>query len=840
MTNRRSGNRPRPRTAPFAARAVAYFVHLTTAICSGPSARGQGRRAKLSANPRPGGNGLDDPQGHVLPGAGNTVEINGDIYNICQPREVHFHQAPSERSGEDVAAQRERRRWKSALPSVVAWLFQLWFAIVLLNLAFGTVASAQPQMRVVGTWGGAVNAVFVDEANPDIAYVGAGRRLVILNVADPANILELGSIDLGNLVMDLKVRNGYAYVCTFFGPNSFCVVDVSDPARPQLAWASISLQTREVELYNNAAYVRQRSSGINVFDITNPESPQALGWIAPPLDVDAMDIEGDLLYVGTDDRSEPGLRIYDLSADPFAPPLLGEVLLGLPAWHDPREIVVRDNRAYIVTPGSSGGAGAALTVVDVSNPQAPVVAGASGEFYWANDVSVNSRYAYVADWAGSAAPGTWPLAAGLVVVDVNTNPANPTVVGTFRTHGTVRGVEVVGDRAYLSDDGEGLIILDISGGDSPVRLGSWHSPSELRKMHKVGDLLYVTDAWNGVTILDVSNADAPALLGVYQTEETGRHMDHWDVEVRGELAYFSAGYAGLEVLDVSDPAQPTLAGAFLFNSNQAIALRLSPVRQDIVHVGVKGAYIVSFNISNLGDITEESSLYLGGVNNKPYSIEIDPFGVGHVAVDLFIAAANLADPGRPELMGTQAPWSGRPYNLVLDGNTRYVGNADSEPSVGGFYVQDVSDPANPVNLGHFPSPRGGGIAVQNDRAYQLMQRSGGITLVELDVADPAVPALLRELVVPGGGYVLVDGRFAYVTGRVATNGAVGLSIIELAPPCPADLNGDGSVDLADLGILLADFGCQAPGPCPGDIDGDGDTDLADLGILLSNFGQACP
>jgi hypothetical protein len=59
-------------------------------------------------------------------------------------------------------------------------------------------------------------------------------------------------------------------------------------------------------------------------------------------------------------------------------------------------------------------------------------------------------------------------------------------------------------------------------------------------------------------------------------------------------------------------------------------------------------------------------------------------------------------------------------------------------------------------------------------------------------------------------------------------------------PCPADLNGDGVIDLADLGILLADFGCVAPGPCPGDIDGDGDTDLADLGVLLAEFGTSCP
>ena len=58
--------------------------------------------------------------------------------------------------------------------------------------------------------------------------------------------------------------------------------------------------------------------------------------------------------------------------------------------------------------------------------------------------------------------------------------------------------------------------------------------------------------------------------------------------------------------------------------------------------------------------------------------------------------------------------------------------------------------------------------------------------------------------------------------------------------CRGDLNGDGVIDLADLGILLADFGCVAPGSCPGDIDGDGDTDLADLGILLAEFGNTCP
>ena len=49
---------------------------------------------------------------------------------------------------------------------------------------------------------------------------------------------------------------------------------------------------------------------------------------------------------------------------------------------------------------------------------------------------------------------------------------------------------------------------------------------------------------------------------------------------------------------------------------------------------------------------------------------------------------------------------------------------------------------------------------------------------------------------------------------------------------PADLNGDGHVDGADLGILLAAWG--APGPT--DLDGSGATDGADLGTLLTNWG----
>jgi hypothetical protein len=61
--------------------------------------------------------------------------------------------------------------------------------------------------------------------------------------------------------------------------------------------------------------------------------------------------------------------------------------------------------------------------------------------------------------------------------------------------------------------------------------------------------------------------------------------------------------------------------------------------------------------------------------------------------------------------------------------------------------------------------------------------------------------------------------------------------IQLYPPCQADLNISGNVDVADLLILLSDLGCN--GDCDADITGDMEVTVGDLLSLLSEFGQPC-
>ena len=84
----------------------------------------------------------------------------------------------------------------------------------------------------------------------------------------------------------------------------------------------------------------------------------------------------------------------------------------------------------------------------------------------------------------------------------------------------------------------------------------------------------------------------------------------------------------------------------------------------------------------------------------------------------------------------------------------------------------------------------------------------------------------------GGSDLYVAGWFTTAGGQVANRIAAWTGC---PAGCPGDLDGDGDTDQADLGILLADWGCTG-GDCPGDLDGDGDTDQADLGILLADWG----
>jgi len=100
---------------------------------------------------------------------------------------------------------------------------------------------------------------------------------------------------------------------------------------------------------------------------------------------------------------------------------------------------------------------------------------------------------------------------------------------------------------------------------------------------------------------------------------------------------------------------------------------------------------------------------------------------------------------------------------------------------------------------------------------------------------------------PGGGMYAARGgadQIAHIdpaTDTVVTNAYLGagantpnlLNFFRFIEEIPGDLNGDGVVDTADLGILIAMFGAAGG---VADLNDDGVVDTADLGILIGNFG----
>ena len=75
------------------------------------------------------------------------------------------------------------------------------------------------------------------------------------------------------------------------------------------------------------------------------------------------------------------------------------------------------------------------------------------------------------------------------------------------------------------------------------------------------------------------------------------------------------------------------------------------------------------------------------------------------------------------------------------------------------------------------------------------------------------------------------------TGQGVDNNCDGQVTGDEANACPQDLNNDGAVTVADVLLILGEFGCESN--CGADVDGDGAVSVSDVLNVLSVFGQPC-
>jgi hypothetical protein len=119
-------------------------------------------------------------------------------------------------------------------------------------------------------------------------------------------------------------------------------------------------------------------------------------------------------------------------------------------------------------------------------------------------------------------------------------------------------------------------------------------------------------------------------------------------------------------------------------------------------------------------------------------------------------------------------------------------------------------------------------------------------------ADPPVNSLVGDMAIDpdtgdiyivgfeaiGGELLLLDGdQYVDLGDYNAVSQVTGMAFVGSdEPACPGDLNDDGTIDGADLGLLLGSWG----GAGDADLNNDGTIDGADLGLLLGAWGTCGP
>ncbi len=402
---------------------------------------------------------------------------------------------------------------------------------------------------------------------------------------------------------------------------------------------------------------------------------------------------------------------------------------------------------------------------------------------------------YAVDGEGNLAV----VASGAIlwVVDLS-DPDTPLIVGQVSLPDTIRDVILSGTMAYVADDRGGLQIVNLSNPASPFVEGFYSDSVDARGLELVGNVVYVAGCWSGFWVMDVSNPAVPVLLGQIFTSTCTA-----GVAVDGTYAYLASNDAGLGVIDVSDPYNPSMvtqlplpgwannvrvSGGYAWMANADAGLRVidisdpaNPFEETYLDTpGNTMDLVVSGNELFLAD--DGSGLVVVNITDPLNPLEVTTAGgsVSAVSMDgsrIFVGEGysggftsyDVSTPSAP-VQGGRLEFPSITYDVTISGSLAYIAN-DAD----GLRIVDLSDPVHPMEIGRLDLVQNSwGLDVRNNRACVV----SGTRLDIVDVSTPSVPIWLGGLGLPDFvSDVVMDETYAYVADSYA-----GLRIIDISDP----------------------------------------------------------
>jgi hypothetical protein len=628
--------------------------------------------------------------------------------------------------------------------------------------------------------------------------------LRIANVSDPDNPLFIGSVDTGILLNDIEVSGNYAYILAG-NSGDFAVVDVSNPTNPTLrGMINFSEDVEAISVAGRYAYVTTSVDApgggfeligeLHIIDTIDPDNPTIIASsVIGDLPADIF-IAGQYAYVGDLDLAELiVLKIGENEINSLTVNSLdiakaqvqndltiqgqlsveGGINAGVGGLYTWSNVGVGGdvNSSGTVTASKFVGDGSMITNVPNADPDP------TNEYN--TNLQLSGMNLELTDGGGTLTTDLSPLADSLFgdTHSLDAVDGSPVDAVFVQSEGLV-GIGTTSPSAGLEIQAQGLGLpfnaAEIFAGIDDSQGGSFSTLENPSGIFVEGDTLYVLSRDDmALNIFDISDPTSPALLGTAIDTENGGAFSAlesaWSVHVADNIAYVASSVDdGFSLIDVSDPTNPIELGVAVDNSEGGLFTRLGGCRAAIPQNNY--VYTISasedafsvFDVSDPGNILEVA---VARDNTGGFTGLDSPLGMtisGNYAYvasnnDASLTIIDISNPLAPVEVGVARDQSlGGDFTALLGAqDVQVINNIAYVVSILGdsLTIIDVSDPANPAELGVAIDDEAGGtfsslqgafrLDVEGEIVYVSALLDNAITVI--DVSDPTTPIELGSV-----------------------------------------------------------------------------------------------
>lgn len=479
-----------------------------------------------------------------------------------------------------------------------------------------------------------------------------GSVLQVVDVTDPADPQVLHNASMsGTRLLTVDTDLAYLYGEAF----GFSAVDLSEPSRPVLSGTPVPGALNQAIAAPPFVYGAGRWDGVAVIDVSAPTTPVLVRHVPLPGYCGAVARVGTALIASVSQAGTPRYRLITLDTTDPATPL---VVNSLATPYEVTDLAVRGGRLFAAERENG------LRIYDVLPDGALQLVRAESTPLPASMVHfTESRLVVVERFFDSKEPSL----ASVEIFSADPSFATARAAGRVATPGLAYDLEVADDRLYLADATD-LSIFDVASARKPRLLGRLDLASRTTDLALSGTTVFAglrTPAGTGgVYTIDASSPANPRMENLFALPFPVRRIALGPPGDGGDpdYAYVAGGSSGMEVLDIHDPTAPVR----VFNLPATWGYYDLTVRDELLYIASEREGLL---VASLTD--PAAPAVIGVLDERRRAYALDLSGTTACLGGWDVALVDISDPTAPRVI-TDVLVRGEFAGCVYDGDRLYA------------------------------------------------------------------------------------------------------------------------------------------------------------------------